>query len=301
MQNKHVAIKVCMGILIPVCIVVGAALGAWMARTDISGLLIALPFIPTALLFRYIASADRLVEAFVLLGVVALLTFIYPVVRSIKAKKFSRRFFLWFLPAIFAALTVFSGLEVVFTMIFAIAFYLTLILCLLVECNAALNADSKRSFKYIRLILCVLIILNVLSVFFVNPYNISDNMVESNYGMSLHACLKFVLDIVAFVINMSILYLGLNITDTLKGDIYDPDTIGMLGKLTKKCKVSIVYSLLAAVFLYVSMLLFALMGGTVTYSFDFSLISLLTVCLVIIFAGILKRSIAEHEENKLTI
>lgn len=43
------------------------------------------------------------------------------------------------------------------------------------------------------------------------------------------------------------------------------------------------------------------MGGTVTYSFDFSLISLLTVCLVIIFAGILKRSIAEHEENKLTI
>lgn len=178
MQNKHVAIKVCMGILIPVCIVVGAALGAWMARTDISGILIALPFIPTALLFRYIASADRLVEAFVLLGVVALLTFIYPVVRSIKAKKFSRRF---------------------------------------------------------------------------------------------------------------------------KGDIYDPDTIGMLGKLTKKCKVSIVYSLLAAVFLYVSMLLFALMGGTVTYSFDFSLISLLTVCLVIIFAGILKRSIAEHEENKLTI
>lgn len=258
MQNKHVAIKVCMGILIPVCIVVGAALGAWMARTDISGILIALPFIPTALLFRYIASADRLVEAFVLLGVVALLTFIYPVVRAIKAKKFSRRFFLWFLPAIFAALTVFSGLEVVFTMIFAIAFYLTLILCLLVECNAALNADSKRSFKYIRLILCMLIILNVLSVFFVNPYNISDNMVESN-------------------------------------------SIGMLGKLTKKCKVSIVYSLLAAVFLYVSMLLFALMGGTVTYSFDFSLISLLTVCLVIIFAGILKRSIAEHEENKLTI
>lgn len=40
---------------------------------------------------------------------------------------------------------------------------------------------------------------------------------------------------------------------------------------------------------------------TVTYTVAFSLITLLVVCLVVIAAEVMKRAIAAHEENQLTV
>lgn len=307
MKNSQVAGKKATGkiwviILAVICVVAGIVLGVFMSWSDISAVLIALPFLPAFFLLWLFAEVNLNSAIFVLLAVVALLTLIYPVVKMVKVKKFNRRYLLWILPAFLAAVTVAFALDIAVAIVFAVVFYLTLILCLLFECNATLKTDDKKPYKYIRIILYVLIVLNVISVFFENPYGVAYNITTSNLGTALYTVLKFLLDIGSFIINIGMIYLGLSIVSMLREDSYNIAAVGLLEKLSKKCKVSIVYSILSAVVLYPSMLLFALLfGDTVEYASDFSLITILTVCLVIIFAGILKRSIAEHEENKLTI
>lgn len=115
------------------------------------------------------------------------------------------------------------------------------------------------------------------------------------------AVYRYLLVLGSTVLLLIILFRVLHVLAMLKQNMYNLEAVDVLNGVVKLSKATIIYCVISNIITYPVMLFCAALGGSVSAESSFDLTSLLVVCLVIIFINILKRSIAEHEENELTI
>lgn len=231
----------------------------------------------------------------------ALSPLVYPIVRMIKNKKFYKVFLLWLFDALVLGAAFFVlFISIDYALLIALMCYWLFILTVLVECNRRLKEDEAKSYSFATVIIYLIVALDVFGTFFGGTFY----MVYSFGGApgdAAFAVYKYLLSLGSTILILVILFRVLNILAMLKQNMYDPEAVGVLNGIVKLSKATILYCVIANIITYPVMLFCAALGGSVSVESSFDLTSLLVVCLVIIFINILKRSIAEHEENELTI
>lgn len=298
-SKKHILRIVLFALLVLACVVGAVVCGVETTAAVAIILLMQAPFFLVGLPM-YIFSDTFLPVVFIVPAIAFLAALVYPVVLMIKRRKFSRRFFLWLIFAVFVVIDLFCAPSEV-SFIFALLAYLMLLLCVLCECNYSLKEDGTKSYKYILIILYLMIIFSTVGICFAELANTVMQFRFSELGVAVYATLKYLVNVGSYIITMLALFRAIKAIRLLRVDMYDKNVIGVLGQVGKLCKVGVVYTIVSTMCLIVAAALTAFLGGTITFNFDFSLISLLTICIIVVFAGMLKRSIAEHEENELTI
>lgn len=300
MKSKTHILRIVLFVLLVLVCVVGAVV---CGVEGIAGVAIILlmqaPFLLVGLPM-YMFSDVFLPVVFIVPAIAFLAALVYPVVLMIRRRKFSRRFFLWLVFAVFVVIDLFCAPSE-FSFVFAMLVYLMLLLCVLCECNYSLKADGTKSYKYILIILYLMIIFGTVGICFSELSNTVMQLRFNGLGAAVYSAIKYLVNVGSFVITLLALFRAIKAARMLRENMYDKEVIGVLGQVGKLCKVSVVYTIVSTMCLIVAAVLTAFLGGTITMNFDFSLISLLTICIIVVFTGMLKRSIAEHEENELTI
>lgn len=276
-KNRHIDIVI-LSVFAALCALGGIIMGLFVTDEQLSSISINSGIIIIALF------------------VAGFLVLIYPIAKMIKRKKFYRLFLLWLLVAVLLWLTPF----VLITLYAAVPL---LILCILAECNAALKTDENKSYLFIQIILYVLAFASVFACCFAGLYDVTEELMNGSFGVALNKLVELIVLSVSAVIIITIILLGIKAVRVIKVDMFNPELIGVFNKIIKRCKVSVVYSLLSPIGLMLIELFVASLTNT-SYSISFlfdELWAILVVCFVIVLVSMLKRSIAEHEENKMTI
>lgn len=231
----------------------------------------------------------------------ALSPLVYPIVRMIKNKKFYKVFLLWLLDTLVLGAAFFVlFISIDYALLIALMCYWLFILTVLLECNQQLKAGEDKSYSFATVVIYLIIALDVFNTFFGSTFYMV-YVLGGALGDVVFAVYRYLLVLGSTVLILIILFRVLHVLAMLKQNMYNLEAVDVLNGVVKLSKATIIYCVISNIITYPVMLFCAALGGSVSAESSFDLTSLLVVCLVIIFINILKRSIAEHEENELTI
>ena len=193
----------------------------------------------------------------------------------------------------------------------SIIWYALLTLCVLGECGMALKKNPRRSYLFAQVLLYAMAACIIFMAFFwgvVEAKNLWSEFGALPEELREHAAANrfafiftLLCEISAAVSAVWLILCGLKALRTAGRDLFDPLMIRRLSAAASAAKASVLVSLLSVIACNAMQLALSKWLIHISYSFTVSLLSLLAVCLVVIAIGAMKRAIAAHEENQLTI
>lgn len=269
---------------------------------------------------------------YILLGALPL---IYPVAKTIKLRRFYPLCLIWVVLScyVFVALyflinphllnsTVFTQIteevektmRTVTTLGFQITFCILLIICILCESGLYLKNNPHKAYFLAKLIIYIFAFAITFSAFFLdiivakinwNSLVVSPELAEYvKLDMSVNRfsiVISVLSEIVPAVITVILLLKCANILGLLEHDPFKKSNIKPLNTVIKFAEISVLVTLSAMAINNIVQLCLSTKLLKASYCLEIHLGALLVICLVIIFAEILKRAIMINEENELTI
>lgn len=266
---------------------------------------------------------------------IGLLPLIVPAVKTARIKRFYPISLLWIVLSgfLFVMLYFYINPHLLDTTVFAeiseegteylrqgtmigmqVTFIVILLICILCEFGSRLGQKPENAYllaKWILLLYALGVVftscfLGVLAAkinwnaLAVSP-ELSD-IVRLNDGLNKFAILLSVIaDLIPSVVTVILLMHCAALIDRLKIDAFAPSNIGPLNGVIRLTKLSVLITLGAAAVNNIIQLCLSRYLLHASYAIEIPLVSLFAICLVLIFAQILKRAILINEENRLTI
>lgn len=264
-----------------------------------------------------------------------LLPIVFPVIRIVKTKKFYFCSLLWFVLSgfVFVMLYFYVNPHLLDTTVFTeiteegtvylrrgtmlgmqAIFFLILTVCVLCEFGSYLEVRPEKAYLLAKLIFYVLALGAVFAACFLNVTAAKINwkaldlspelsdVVRLNIGLNKFAVIfSAIAGLLPAAVTVILLIGCAGMVERLKVDAFDPSNIKPLNGIIKLCKLSVLVTLGTMAVNNIVQLCLSKWLLNASYTVEIPLVTLLAICLVLIFAQILKRAILINEENRLTI
>lgn len=186
-----------------------------------------------------------------------------------------------------------------------------LALCVLVECIAAVRQRPQRSYPLTQAVIYLIAAGFIVAVCFGGVYDarvavdtakLMDKLGVGRVGLDYFVIVfRLLCNMAATGAVVWMLLESLKTLRTMKADMFGTDVVPRLNRLSRAAKGALYVGLGSSIVSNAVQLALSKWLFTVTYTVAFSLTVLLVVCLVVIAAEVMKRAIAAHEENQLTV
>jgi len=173
------------------------------------------------------------------------------------------------------------------------------------------NADTKKLYDYLGLLLCALAFLFILAAFGVALGQTIESFTalradntgnEASLVMSyIFLSLRFLVDITPFIMNLVTVFLGLKLLEVMKADRYSEETLSSAEKLSLWCKKTLSTVVITNIALNVLQLLFTGSLRDINSSVSIPVTSICFVIVVLLFSRMIAETRKLKKDNDLFI